>query len=156
MRAKFVGASLVFVLALSGCPETRRGPGVDMGSTGMPDADSVPPDMSVAPPVDLGGSDLGARDAGGSRTIASICNDACDALGTCFGMPAGPDCAMGCIPDLADCSPAQLDAIATCTMAGCAPEGDPPMPKIVSCLQAVTCIDMGGGTPPPPPPPPAM
>jgi hypothetical protein len=159
MRARFVGASIAFVVALSGCPETRRDPGVDLGMMGRPDADSAA-DMNVPPPVDLGGDpgmDLGAADAGGPRSIAAICSAACDALGTCFGMPAGPECAMGCAPDLADCSPAQLDAIVACTTAGCMPEGDPPMPKIVACLQAVTCIDMGGGTPPPPPPPmPAM
>ena len=158
MRPSFVGVSLMFALALGGCPETRRDAVVDMGSTGRPDADSAA-DMNAPPPVDLGGGpgmDLGRPDAGATRDIPTICSNVCDALGTCAMMPAGPECTGGCAPDLADCSPAQLDAITACTMAGCALEGDPPMPKIIACLQAVTCIDMGGGTPPPLPPTPAM
>jgi hypothetical protein len=161
MRTKFVGLLVMVVLAGSGCPDTRREPGVDLGPMGRVDA-SPSADMDVPPPVDLGGGptpDLGggAMDGGGTRDIPAICSAVCDALGTCFGMPAGPECAMGCAPDLADCSPAQLDAIFACAMAGCAPEGEPPAPKVVTCLQAVSCIDMGGGTPPPvPPPPPAM
>jgi hypothetical protein len=152
---------IVLVLAGAGCGDDDV-PAVDMGAMRLPDADTAA-DMNLPPPVDLGGvpgTDLGAdlgsttTDGGGATGIPAICASVCDALGTCFGMPAGPDCTGGCAPDLADCSPEQLAAIMACATAGCTPEGDPPMPKIVSCLQAVTCIDIGGGTPPPPPPPP--
>ena len=161
MRKTLLGLALLLALGAGGCGDDDRR-AIDLGTMGLPDAD-FPGDSNVPPPVDLGGGpapDLGGggTDAGGTRDIAAICTAACDALSTCFMMPAGPDCAMGCVPDLADCSPAALAAISACTTAGCASEGDPPMPKIVGCLQAVSCIDRGGGTPPPPPPdlPPSM
>ncbi len=152
MRKTLLGLALLLALGAGGCGDDDRR-AIDLGTMGLPDADS-PADMNVPPPVDLGGGpapDLGGSgtDAGGTRDIAAICTAACDALSACSMEPAGPECAMGCAPDLADCSPAEFAAISACTTAGCASEGDPPMPKIVGCLQAVSCIDMGGGMTPP-------
>ena len=106
--------------------------------TSKPDAsthgDAPHPDAAIDAPVMIDAS----PDADTSA-ITTTCADVCDALATCFMLPPDPGCNTGCEADLGDCTPEQVQTIDACKTEMCGDAMDSP---IVTCIQAVTCVNM--------------
>ncbi len=93
--------------------------------------------------VACGGDDTSdtdaASDAGGVLSIPTVCLHVCDTLFACTGMPADPECNVGCEADVIDCSAEQLRQLDACAGTVCPPGNPDP---VVACLMAVGCVDM--------------
>ncbi|MCA9706313.1 MAG: hypothetical protein KDK70_10735 [Myxococcales bacterium] len=77
----------------------------------------------------------------GHPDAASFCETACGPCGATLLLPWPQDCVAGCLDDLIDCSPSQLDEIFACTGGEACPVGGA---VVADCLAPVACV-MGTG-----------
>jgi hypothetical protein len=74
-----------------------------------------------------------------SMDITTACMHVCAAIGTC-AMAQDPACVTGCASDLADCTPAQVQAVDACSTQACGDPTDPSTSPLLGCLTAVACV----------------
>jgi len=74
--------------------------------------------------------------------ITAACTSACSAIATCAMEPDTGDCVGECSADLADCTPVQVQAVSDCTTEACGDLMDKGNSPLISCLTAISCIDM--------------
>ena len=74
-----------------------------------------------------------------NMNVTAACMHACDALATCIGQQADPECYSGCATDLADCSVQQVATIDACSNEQCGDLQNNASP-LLDCITAVSCV----------------
>ena len=141
MRIPLACLFVIAVVACGGDDTSDTDAGIDAPVV-VPDAPVVVPDAPVVvpdAPVVVPDAPVVVPDAGGVLSIPTVCMHACDTILACTGMPANPECNVGCEADLIDCSAEQLRQIDACAGTVC-PPGNPE--TVMLCLMAVGCVDM--------------
>lgn len=74
--------------------------------------------------------------------ITTACTSACGKIGMCVMEPVDATCVSECSVDLADCTPAQVQAVSDCTTEVCGDIANKGSSPFLACLTAIACIDM--------------